>query len=113
MGLYKSIREKLRAKKEELEKEAAKRALAKIADTAKKRGASAVESAGKKIEEMLFGDSEPAPPSEEPKEKPDPFRDLKRREKEAKAAPPKAPSQADVEGEVDRELSALKKKLGK
>jgi hypothetical protein len=117
MGLFKSILDKVRDKKDELQKAAAKKAARIAVDQSAKAAKGALNSAGKAIEKALFGNAEEEHPHEE--EKPDPFAQLKaseaekkRRDREEKLhAAERAEEQAKAEKEIDAELAALKKKL--
>jgi hypothetical protein len=140
MGIFKSLKDKLDKKKEEVEQKAmekaAEMALKKTKDTAK----NAIEGVSKKLENALFGDDEKsqanedddeAAESERPKpkkksaaatdagenrvadkkrEKEQLERDYERFVKDREAAVAK---KAAFEKEVDDDLAALKKRLGK
>ena len=144
MGFWKGLVDKVAQKKEELEDEAKKRAAKKATemaiDTGKAAAKAAVKNAGKtldyagrKLEEVLFGEATPdenAPPSSskpikkaekaaKPERGPDPFAKLKadevaRKERdkgEKAAAKSRDEARAKTEREVDDELAALKKKI--
>lgn len=127
MGAFKSLVDKARAKKEELEKQAAQKAAEKAAEVAIERGKQAARAVvtqageslsrvGASIEEALFGpDSEAEPEAPEPKRKEE-ARETPRSEATRavkRAAPTPAADHARFEREVDEELAALKRKLGK
>lgn len=119
MGLFKSILDKAQAKKRELEKKAAQKAAEEAAALAiargKKAALAAVEQAGKSlksagatIEEALFGpegEESSAEAKSAPKAKPAPST--------TEVAAVKAAEEARFEREVDEELAALKRRIGK
>ena len=120
MGLWKSISDRMKAKREELQR----RAVRKAAETALDSAGKAVESAGKAVGRALFGDGsddEAAAQEKAPETPPDPFAKLKAREKadkerareEKRRDEERAAAKARLEKDVDEELAALKKKLGK
>ncbi len=126
MGVWKSIADRMKAKKDELQRKAVRKA----AETAVDQAGKAMHSAGKAVGRALFGDldegeeRESAPPATPP----DPFAKLKAAEKEkaererqdrerqreeARQAKERAAAKAKLEKDVDDELAALKKRLGK
>jgi len=123
MGLFKSLVDKVKGKKDELEKRAAKKAAEVAFEQTKRAAKGAIDSAGDALERAIFGDVE-AKEEKAKEEPPDPFAHLKAREKEKaarddeaaareKAERARKQSEARIEKEVDDELAALKKKLGK
>jgi hypothetical protein len=109
VSLWKSVVDRMKDKKDELQRKAVKKA-----------AQGALDSAGRAIEKALFGDL----PTSEPKaetEKPDPFAKLKAAEAEARErarqdqarAKERAGAKAKADEEIDAELAALKKKLRK
>lgn len=133
MAFWKGLVDKVTQKKEELEEEAKKRAAKKAAEMALDTGKAAAKAAvrnaertldyaGKKLEDVLFGeaasdDSEDSGAST--KRPDDPFAKLKAEDAARKlaakqyqaAATARAAARALRSGEVDDELAALKKKI--
>jgi hypothetical protein len=117
MGLLKSLVEKVKGKKDELQKKAAKKAAKVAIDRSARAAKGALDSAGNAIERAIFGDVE----EEAATEAPDPFAALKATEakkkedalEEKRHAKERTAKQARSELEVDAELAAMKKKLGK
>lgn len=114
--------DKLQAKKEELQKEAAKKAAEVALEKSKQAAKSAVTNAGKTLEKVLFGDapeSEKEPTSEaKQKAAGDKLRAAAERQKvreesDAKERAEREHKERQLERDVDDELAALKKKLGK
>jgi hypothetical protein len=131
MSRFKSLVDKMKEKSDEWQKKAAKKA----AETALKQGAraatGAMDAAGKALERVIFGDA-PAAKGDDDAERerereapapapPDPFAKMKAAEKaekeraqeEKRRAKERAEKQTKIEEELDDELAALKKKLGK
>ncbi len=118
MGLFKSLVDKMRDTRKDLEKKAAKAALEQGAKAAR----SALDSAGDAIEKAIFGDDDD-PKRDEPKTKepPDPFAKLKadevakkeRARDDKRRAKERIANDAKLESDVDAELAELKTKLGK
>jgi len=122
---FKSIVDKVQKKKEELEREAAKRAAAKTAEMAVERGkdmakaavaqaGKSLRSAGAFVEERLFGPEpdEDAAVEDHGERSPDPEPVRRRPAPQKKPEPSAAEKQARFDREVDDELAALKRKLG-
>lgn len=128
MGVFKSLVDRVQAKKDELERKAAKKAAEKAAEMAIERGKQAaraavvqagetLKSVGSSIEEALFGpdseekrgeDAHREPRDEGGAEARD--RDRRRLEAEATAC---AQDEERLQREVDEELAALKRKLAR
>jgi exonuclease VII large subunit len=117
MGVWKSFVDRMKDKREELQRKAVKKAAQTALDSAGK----AVDLAGKAVERALFGNLDDdddakkgAPPPPDPfaklkareAERKEQEREEKRRAKEAKAR------ELRLEKEVDSDLAALKKRLG-
>jgi hypothetical protein len=113
MGAWKSLFDRMREKKDELQRKAVKKA-----------ARTAIDSAGKAVERVLFGkldDDEGEKLAEAEQEKPDPFAKLKAAEAEKKErereeklrAKERARARDQLEKDVDADLAELKKKLGK
>ena len=126
MSIFKTLADKARAKKEEMEREAAKKAAELAFEQSKKAAKSALERAGKSIENALFGDDEDAPasdapppsskkpPSRRPKPAPKPApRAAPKEDERALAAKRRAEDEAKLDKQVDDDLAALKRKLKK
>src|SRR5215472_16057254 len=127
MGLFKSAVDKLRGKKDELEKKAAKKAARVAIEQGAKAARGALDSVGNAIEKAIFGDVEGGTDdayeeeAHEEKAKPDPFAALKAAEakkreegrREELIAKEPTERQARNEAEIDAELAAMKKRLGK
>lgn len=124
MATFKSLVDKVQKKKDELEREAAKKAATKVAEMAVERGKdmarSAVAQAGRSlrsagafVEEKLFGpepgEGEEVEARDERSPDPEPLRP--RKPAPPKAGPTPAEKQARFDQEVDDELAALKRKL--
>jgi hypothetical protein len=118
MGVWKSIADRMKAKKDELQR----RAVRKAAETALDSAGKAVQSAGKAVGKALFGDlDDEAATGKAAEAPPDPFAKLKAQEKETKErerqekrrAQERAEAEAKLEKDVDEELAALKKRLDK
>jgi hypothetical protein len=116
MGVWKSLVDRMKDKRDELARKAAKKAARSAVDSAGKM----VDGVGKAIEEALFGDAEE--PGPEAVEAPaDPFAKLKAAEAaqkerdrvEKQLAKESAAANKKLDREVDAELAALKKRLGK
>jgi hypothetical protein len=115
MSVFKSLRDKVQAKKDELERKAAKKAAEKAAEMALERGKQAaraaveqagetLKNAGASIEAALFGPDSEHEPAAEARETRD----------EARApAKTRADDEERLQREVDEELAALKRKLAK
>ena len=141
MSLFKSLVDKVQQTKDDLGEKAAekkreleRKAAQKAAEAALKRGAetakAALVGAGKRIEEALFGEDEPDPKPEERKSSlrdglATPVRPPRRLDDDQPKKPaPTTPSRDRVasdpaaaaarqDREIDDELAALKRKLGK
>jgi len=116
VGKLSSLLDKVKASRDELVRRAAKKAADAAIERAKDAGRSALDSVSDTIEKAIFGNVLPSSPDDgrsEAKvtEPPDPFAKLKAREREPPLPPP-APKEARDE-EVEGELAALKKRLGK
>ncbi len=127
MGLFKSLVDKVKGTQKDLEKKAAKMALEQGAKAAR----SALDLAGDAIERAIFGDDDAKADSKDDKDAtsastktkdaPDPFAKLKaveaakkeRAREEKRLAKERVAAEAKREDDVDAELEALKKKLGK
>lgn len=127
MGLFKSLLDKVKGAQEDLEKKAAKKAGEVALQQGAKAAKNAIDAAGNAIERAIFGDVE-GDAKTSPIEPPDPFakvkadaaakkeRDAELRAKERdeqRRAKERAAREAKVEREVDDELAAMKKRLGK
>jgi hypothetical protein len=125
MGVFKSLVDKAKQKKDELARKAAKQAAKTALEQSAKAAMGAIDSTGRAIEKALFGDteeesakSEDAAALDAKEAKPDPFAKLKaaevaKREREADAARAGRAARLEAEDkEIDAELAALKKKLG-
>jgi hypothetical protein len=123
MSVFKSLRDKVQAKKDELERKAAQKAAERAAEMALERGKQAaraaveqagvtLKNAGASIEAALFGpDSEDAPVEAAPTRRDeDQAHERPRREAQVKT---RADDEERLQREVDEELAALKRKLGK
>jgi hypothetical protein len=120
MGLLKSLADRARAKREDLQRRAAKKAAKVALDSTARAARGALDSIGDALEKAMFGEAAkpeadeadragaPEPPP------PDPFAKLKAAEAE-RAARKRARGLSDEarDAEVDAELSAMKKRLGK
>jgi hypothetical protein len=106
MGLFKSLVDKAREKRDELGKKAAKKAATAALEHGTEAATTALDNVGKAIGKAIFGDSDEKKTSDPPPA-PDPFA----KQKAAEAAR-KARAEQD-ERDVDDELAALKRKLGK
>ena len=130
MSIFKTLADKARAKKEEMEREAAKKAAELAFEQSKKAAKSALERAGKSVENALLGDDEDAPasdapppsskkpPSRRPKPAPKPAakptpRAAPKEDERALAAKRRAEDEAKLDKQVDDDLAALKRKLKK
>ena len=121
MSLFKTLADRFARKREEIEREAAKKAAEKAPEIAieqgKRAARSAVEHAGKRLEEALFGDveEEPVPPSIDPRETARQREAARRQRLDAEAGMVKerAREKAQIETEVDEELAAMKKRMKK
>jgi hypothetical protein len=110
VSLWKSLVDRMKDKKDELQRKAVKKA-----------AQGALDSAGRAIEKAIFGDSKADAAEAEKVEAVDPFAKLKAaeaqtrdRERQDKAkAKERAAAKAKVDEEVDAELAAMKKKLRK
>jgi hypothetical protein len=124
MSVFKSLVDRVQAKKDELERRAAKKAAEKATELAIERGkqaaravvdqaGEALKSAGASIEDALFGpegDSMPqAKPDREPRrdDAPTASRD---RERQARA---RVEAEARLQRDVDDELAAMKRRMGR
>ena len=130
MGVFKSLVDKAKDKKDELQKKAARKAARTALEQGAKAAMGAIDGAGKAIERALFGDAEEEGKTEDdeaPASKRDPFAKQKAAEadKRRAAARPergvkdddalragRAAKVAAEEKEIDAELAALKRKLG-
>ena len=111
MGSWKSLFDRVKEKKDELQRKAVKKA-----------ARTAIDSAGKAVERVLFGklDDDEDEKAAEP-EKPDPFAKLKaaeaekkeREREEKRRTKERAAEKEQLERDVDADLAELKKKLGK
>jgi hypothetical protein len=117
MSIWKSWVERMRDTRDELARKAAKKAARAALDTAGK----AAGSAGKAIERALFGDERVSAKKPEEAPAPDPFARVKAAEAERKEreradrqrAKERAAGEKKRDDDVDAELAAMKKKLGK
>lgn len=118
MGLFKSLVDKMRDARKDLEKRAAKAALEQGAKAAK----SALDSAGDAIEKAIFGvDDDGKRDERKSNAPPDPFAKLKadevakkeRARDDKRRAKERIADDAKLDDDVDAELAELKKKLGK
>jgi hypothetical protein len=123
MGVFKSLVDRVQAKKDELERKAAKKAAEKATELALERGkqaaravvdqaGEALKSAGASLEEALFGPESDATPEAKPDAEPRredvaPPRD---HEGEARA---RVEAEARLQREVDDELAAMKRRMGR
>jgi hypothetical protein len=108
----------VKEKKDELQKKAVKRAAEVALDQSAKAAKGIVKGAGKALGHALFGDERDAHEgvaASAPEAPPDPFAKLKAAERERAAAEQRerAGEAAAVEQDVDAELAALKKRLGR
>jgi len=132
MGVFKSLVDKAKEKKDELAREAAKKAAKTALEQGAKAALGALDATGKAIEDALFGEArggqgeageakDEKPARSEPE---DPFvrvnaaeaakkRDLQRERESADLRAGRAAKAEADEKEIDAELLALKKKLGK
>lgn len=124
MGVFKSLVDKVQAKKDELERKAAKKAAEKATELAIERGkqaaravvdqaGEALKSAGASIEEALFGPESDAPPEAKPEGEPrreDTAAASRDRDAEARA---RVDAEARLQREVDDELAAMKRRMGR
>src|SRR5580698_10323916 len=92
VSLWRSLLDRMKDKKDELQRKAVKKA-----------AQGALDSAGRAIEKALFGDAPPDAPREPAP--PDPFAKLKAAEADKKE---RAAAQKKLDREVDAELRALK-----
>jgi hypothetical protein len=132
MGIFKSLVDKVKDKSDELAKKTAEKAARKAAEVAMDRSAKAakgaLDSAGRVIEKAIFGDvvaeeDEESARARQAKEEaaPDPFAKVKAQEaakkerarEETVRAKERAEREKKIDRDVDAELLALKKKLGK
>lgn len=124
MSLFKSFVDKVKQKKDDLQKKAVKRAAEVALDQSAKAARGIVKGAGQALGNALFGDERDARQAEAaaaPEPPPDPFAKLKAAERQrAEAAQAadrelrdRARKAAALEQDVDAELAALKKKLGR
>jgi hypothetical protein len=120
MGVWKSLVERMKDKREELQRKAVKKAARAALDGAGKT----VDLAGRAVERVLFGnldDDEDGKAKKKPEPPADPFAKLKaaeaaqkeREREEKQRAKDERARKARVDAEVDADLAALKKKLGK
>jgi hypothetical protein len=119
MSVFKSLAEKVHQKKDELEREAAKKAAQKTAELALARGKEValaavaqaghtLKTAGAVLEEKLFGREREDAPRD--RDEPAPGAERRSRAEPPRRAPP-PPDPERFEREVDEELAALKRKL--
>ncbi len=129
MAGFKSLVDKAKKKKDELAREAAKKAAKAAVRQGAEAALGAIDATGRAIEKAIFGDvmdgaagkekegrgraSEPPSPAAPP----DPFARLKAAEAakrdEERAQTERAAQRARDERDIDDELAALKKRLGK
>ena len=118
MGVWKSLVDGMREKRDELARRAAKKA----ARTAVSSAGKMVDGVSKAIEDAIFGDGDGAKADDaSPEATTDPFAKLKaaeaekkeREREEKRLAKERVAAQKKADREVDAELAALKKKLGK
>lgn len=131
MSVFKSLVERAQAKKDELAKQARRKAAEKAAEAAIERGkemakdavaqaGKALSSAGATIEDALFGpDSEAAEAKDAKVEKDEKeanaiaARDRLAAERRRRDAADRRADEARIQREVDDELAAMKRRLGK
>jgi hypothetical protein len=134
MGVFKSLVDRAKEKRDELAKKAAKKAAKTALEESAKAALGAIDGAGKAIERALFGDAEEQKKGDldvPDEEKPDPFAKLKAAEAAKAAASEDSPRRGArvkeramdeaaraakhdaEEKEIDAELAELKRKLGK
>jgi len=117
MSVWKSFVERMKDARNDLARQAAK----KVARTALDSAGKAVGEAGRALQSALLGDDPRAPPTSEEAPKPDPFAKLKAAETERHArertekqrAKERAAEQKKLDEDLDVDLAAIKKKLGK
>lgn len=116
MGLWKALVGKILEKTDEARGKAVQKATDMAIDRGKRAAKAAVGGTARKIEEAIFGDvldeaAEKKKLAAEPK--PDPFAKLKAAEAKKKEEDFAAKAKARAERDVENELTAMKKKLGK
>jgi hypothetical protein len=113
VGRFSSLLGKVKDKKDELVRRAAGKAADVALDRTKKAALGAVDSVGEAIEKAIFGDvqsSKDAPAPAATEQAPDPFARLKAKERAEHVERDAKPARDD---DVDAELEALKKRLGR
>jgi hypothetical protein len=118
VGRFSSLLGKMKESRDELVRRAAKKAADAALDRTKDAARGALDSVSDTIERAIFGNVLKGDADKAPREKkdasevPDPFAKLKAREREPAPAPP-APTPGAADDDVEAELGALKKRLGK
>ena len=128
MSIFKSLVDRVKEKKDELQREALKRAAKGTLKAAGSAVEGTVDRAGKALERVIFGDEVGGEPKDAEAEgegaaeaRPDPFAKQKaaeversaRKHEEERRSKERALREKKLDAEVDEELAALKKRLGK